>query len=360
MTPQSKPNTDDLRIREIKELVPPAHVFREYPVSNRAAQTTYAARQAIHRILHGADDRLLVVIGPCSIHDYDAALEYARRLAKEAERHAEDLVILMRVYFEKPRTTVGWKGFINDPDLDESHQINKGLRAARHLLRDLAALGLPVGTEFLDMTVPQFIADFVSWGAIGARTVESQPHRELASGLSMPIGFKNNTDGHVQSAIDAILAASSPHWFSSNTKHGVAAHFKSTGNPDCHVILRGGSKTGPNFDPMSVRATANALSRAGLNEHVMVDCSHGNSGKDPARQAEVASSVARQIREGSPYILGVMIESNLVGGRQDIGRRELVYGQSVTDACLSFEDSIPLLDELAESVSSRHPVEAHR
>ncbi len=351
---------DDIRIENARPLMPAAILIEEIPHTETTAELVYEGRRTVRDIVAGTDRRLLVVIGPCSIHDPSAALDYAGRLVETAKDYQDQLVLVMRSYFEKPRTTVGWKGFINDPDLDESHQINKGLRAARHLLRDLAALGLPVGTEFLDMTVPQFIADFVSWGAIGARTVESQPHRELASGLSMPIGFKNNTDGHVQSAIDAILAASSPHWFSSNTKHGVAAHFKSTGNPDCHVILRGGSKTGPNFDPMSVRATANALSRAGLNEHVMVDCSHGNSGKDPARQAEVASSVARQIREGSPYILGVMIESNLVGGRQDIGRRELVYGQSVTDACLSFEDSIPLLDELAEAVASRHPVEAHR
>ena len=352
MTPQSKPNTDDLRIREIKELVPPAHVFREYPVSNRAAHTTYGARQAIHRILHGADDRLLVVIGPCSIHDYDAALEYAKRLAKEAERHAEDLVILMRVYFEKPRTTVGWKGLINDPRLDNTFRINEGIRLARRILLEINELDLPCATEFLDTITPQYTADLIAWGAIGARTTESQVHRELASGLSCPVGFKNGTDGNMRIAVDAIRAANSPHHFLSVTKSGHTAIVSTMGNEDCHVILRGGRE--PNFDAASVDAACQEIARAGLAARLMVDFSHGNSRKQFKRQLEVCDSVAAQLAAGEERIVGVMVESHLVEGRQDLQpEKALTYGQSVTDACLGWDDSLTVLDRLAAGVRAR-------
>jgi 3-deoxy-7-phosphoheptulonate synthase len=357
MTPQTKPNTDDVRIKEIKELVPPAHVFREYPVSNRAAQTTYNARQAIHRVLHGADDRLLVVVGPCSIHDFEAAMEYARRLEKEMLRHADDLIIVMRVYFEKPRTTVGWKGLINDPRLDGSFRINEGVRLARKLLLEINDLGLPCATEFLDTITPQYTADLISWGAIGARTTESQVHRELASGLSCPVGFKNGTDGNVRIAVDAIRAASAPHHFLSVTKGGHSAIVSTAGNEDCHVILRGGKE--PNYDAASVDKCCQDIAASGLAARVMVDFSHANSSKKYERQIEVAKDVAGQIAGGDERIVGVMVESHLVAGRQDLSPdMPLEYGKSVTDACINWEDTLGVLETLAQGVRQRRLVEA--
>lgn len=357
MTPQTKPNTDDVRIKEIKELVPPAHVFREYPVSNRAAQTTYAARQAIHRILHGADDRLLVIIGPCSIHDYASAIEYAGRLAKEAEKYSEDLVVVMRVYFEKPRTTVGWKGLINDPRLDNTFRINEGLRLARRILLEVNELGLPCATEFLDTITPQYTADLIAWGAIGARTTESQVHRELASGLSCPVGFKNGTDGNMRIAVDAIRAANSPHHFLSVTKSGHTAIVSTVGNEDCHVILRGGKE--PNFDAPSVELACAEIAKAGLAARVMVDFSHGNSRKQYKLQLEVSDSVAAQVSGGDERIVGVMVESHLLEGRQDLlPDSDLQYGQSITDACIGWDDSLRVLAQLASAVRSRRLAEA--
>ncbi|GBG02505.1 phospho-2-dehydro-3-deoxyheptonate aldolase [Azospira sp. I13] len=353
----TKPVTDDVRIREIKELVPPAHVFREYPVSNRAAQTTYNARQGIHRILHGADDRLLVVIGPCSIHDYEAAMEYAQRLEKEAERLKEDLLVVMRVYFEKPRTTVGWKGLINDPRMDGSFRINEGLRLARKILLDVNETGLSCATEFLDTISPQYTADLIAWGAIGARTTESQVHRELASGLSCPVGFKNGTDGNVRIAVDAIRSASAPHHFLSVTKGGHSAIVSTAGNEDCHVILRGGKA--PNYDAASVDAACKDIAAAGLAARLMVDFSHANSSKKYERQVDVAKDVATQLTAGEDRIMGVMIESHLVEGRQDITPdKPLEYGKSVTDACIGWEDSVRVLDILARAVRERRLVEA--
>ncbi|MFT3849487.1 MAG: 3-deoxy-7-phosphoheptulonate synthase AroG [Propionivibrio sp.] len=348
----SKPNTDDLRIKEIKELVPPSHVFREFPVGVQAAQTTHNARQAIHRILHGADDRLLVVIGPCSIHDVDQAMEYARRLQAEVPRFEKDLLIVMRVYFEKPRTTVGWKGLINDPRLDNSFRINEGLRLARGLLLEINEMGLPCATEFLDTITPQYTADLISWGAIGARTTESQVHRELASGLSCPVGFKNGTDGNVRIAIDAIRAAQSPHHFLSVTKGGHSAIVSTTGNEDCHVILRGGQA--PNYDATHVDAAAREISAAALASRLMVDCSHANSSKEFKRQLEVAADVAGQLAKGEDRIFGVMVESHLVEGRQNLTPDvPLEYGKSVTDACLGWEDSLVALETLARGVRGR-------
>lgn len=358
-SPTSKPNTDDLRIREIKELVPPAHVFREYPVSNRAAQATHQARQNVHRILHGADDRLLVVIGPCSIHDYDAAMEYARKLAREAERLKGELVLLMRVYFEKPRTTVGWKGLINDPRLDGSFRINEGVRLARRILLEVNELDLPCATEFLDTITPQYTADLISWGAIGARTTESQVHRELASGLSCPVGFKNGTDGNLRIAIDAIRAAQSPHHFLSVTKSGHTAIVSTMGNEDCHVILRGGSA--PNYQSSDVDAACREIAAAGLAARLMIDFSHGNSSKQYKRQCAVGTDVCAQIAAGEDRICGVMIESHLVEGRQDlVPGKTLEYGKSVTDACIGWEDSVQLLDELAAAVQARRLAVASR
>lgn len=357
MTPQSKPNTDDVRIKEIKELVPPAHVFREYPVSSRAAQTTYTARQAIHRILHGADDRLLVVIGPCSIHDYAAAMEYARKLAKETEKYADDLVILMRVYFEKPRTTVGWKGLINDPRLDNTFRINEGIRLARRILLEINEMDLPCATEFLDTITPQYTADLIAWGAIGARTTESQVHRELASGLSCPVGFKNGTDGNMRIAVDAIRAANSPHHFLSVTKSGHTAIVSTMGNEDCHVILRGGKE--PNFDPASVDAACTEIAKSGLAARLMVDFSHGNSRKQYKLQMEVNDSVCAQLAAGEERIVGVMVESHLVEGRQDLApEKGLTYGQSITDACIGWDDSLGVLEKLAAAVRARRVAEA--
>ncbi|HUW39262.1 MAG TPA: 3-deoxy-7-phosphoheptulonate synthase AroG [Rhodocyclaceae bacterium] len=346
------PIVDDVRIKEIKELAPPAHILREFPASEAAAATTFAARQGIHRILHGADGRLLVVIGPCSIHDHDAALEYARRLRAVCGRYAADLLILMRVYFEKPRTTVGWKGLINDPHLDGSFRINEGLRLARQLLYEINELGLPCATEFLDAITPQYTADLISWGAIGARTTESQVHRELASGLSCPVGFKNGTDGNVKIAVDAIRAAASPHHFLSVTKAGHSAIVSTNGNEDCHVILRGG-KT-PNYDAASVDAACKDLGGAGLAARVMIDFSHANCGKQHQRQLDVARDVGEQLAAGDDRIFGVMVESHLQPGRQDLlPGKPLEYGVSITDACLGWEDSLSVLDILADAVRRR-------
>jgi 3-deoxy-7-phosphoheptulonate synthase len=344
--------TDDLRIREIKELAPPAHLIREFPCTEKAADTVYGARQAIHRILHGMDARLLVVIGPCSIHDPKAAREYARRLVAERKRHAADLEIVMRVYFEKPRTTVGWKGLINDPDLDGSFHINKGLRLARELLLDVAELGLPAGCEYLDMITPQYIADLVSWGAIGARTTESQVHRELASGLSCPVGFKNGTDGSIRIAIDAIKAAQQPHHFLSVTKGGHSAIVSTNGNEDCHVILRGGKA--PNYDAASVETACQELAKGGLAQRLMVDASHANALKKAENQVPVMADVAAQVAQGDGRVVGVMVESHLVGGRQDlVAGRPLTYGQSITDACLGWDESATVLETLAAAARER-------
>ncbi|HEX2605482.1 MAG TPA: 3-deoxy-7-phosphoheptulonate synthase AroG [Oxalicibacterium sp.] len=349
------PRTDDLRIREMKELTPPSHLIREFPCSEKVATTTSNARTALHRILHGQDDRLMVVIGPCSIHDPKAAMEYANLLIKQRERYAGELEIIMRVYFEKPRTTVGWKGLINDPYMDNSFRINDGLRMARELLVNINELGLPAGTEFLDVISPQYIADLISWGAIGARTTESQVHRELASGLSCPVGFKNGTDGNVKIAIDAIKAASQPHHFLSVTKGGHSAIVSTSGNEDCHVILRGG-KT-PNYDAASVEQACKEIAAAGLASRLMIDTSHANSSKKPENQIPVNANIAAQIAGGETRIVGVMVESHLVAGRQDlIPGKELTYGQSVTDGCINWEDSLGVLETLAEAVKQRRHV----
>jgi len=349
--------TDDLRIREIKELAPPSHLIREFPCTERAATTVYEARQAIHRVLHGMDDRLVVVVGPCSIHDVAAAREYAGRLVEVRRRLLADLEVVMRVYFEKPRTTVGWKGLINDPDLDGSFQINRGLRQARELLLHVAELGLPAGCEYLDMITPQYLADLVAWGAIGARTTESQVHRELASGLSCPVGFKNGTDGNVRIAIDAIKAAQQPHHFLSVTKGGHSAIVSTNGNEDCHVILRGGRS--PNFDAASVEAACQEMARAGLAQRVLVDASHANSARRWENQVPVCADVAAQVAGGDRRIVGVMVESHLVAGRQDlVPGRPLTYGQSVTDACLGWEQTVGALETLADGVRRRRLREA--
>jgi 3-deoxy-7-phosphoheptulonate synthase len=345
--------TDDLRIARLRPLIPPAILMEQHPISEHASTTVADGRDAATRIVRGEDDRLLVVVGPCSIHDVTAARAYGQRLRAEADRLADDLLIVMRVYFEKPRTTVGWKGLINDPRLDGSFAINEGLGRARHLLLDLAEMGLGAGCEFLDTITPQFIADLVTWGAIGARTTESQVHRELASGLSMPVGFKNGTDGNIQIAVDAIRAASHPHHFLSVTKQGVAAIVETRGNDACHIILRGGTRR-HNYEAEDVRAAARTLERAGLPPRIMIDGSHGNSGKDHTRQPAVAREIAAQVTEGSLHVFGVMIESHLVGGRQDVKPgRPLVYGQSITDACLGWDDTVPVLDELAKAVRAR-------
>jgi 3-deoxy-7-phosphoheptulonate synthase len=334
--PTAPKRIDDTRITEITELVPPSHLLREFPASERPATTTYEARQAIHRVLHGADDRLLVVVGPCSIHDYDAAIDYATRLAAIRSELAEFLIVVMRVYFEKPRTTVGWKGLINDPRLDDSFRINEGLRLARRILLEINELDLPAGTEYLDMITPQYIADLIAWGAIGARTTESQVHRQLASGLSCPVGFKNGTNGDVRIAVDAIKAASAPHHFLSVTKGGHSAIVHTAGNEDCHIILRGGKTT--NYDAASV----------------MIDCSHANSQKQHERQVDVARDVAAQVAGGDARIFGVMIESHLNPGRQDlVPGQALRYGVSVTDACIGWDATEGVLRELAQAVRAR-------
>ena len=343
---------DDTRIRAVRPLLTPALLDERLPAPDAAQDLVEASRAAISRVLHGADDRRVVVVGPCSIHDHDEALDYARRLKAEAERLADDLLIVMRVYFEKPRTTVGWKGYINDPHLDGSYAINEGLEMARRLLLDVLALGLPVGTEFLDLLSPQFISDLVSWGAIGARTTESQSHRQLASGLSCPVGFKNGTDGGVKVATDAIQAAQAPHAFMGMTKMGQAAVFETRGNDDCHVILRGGKA--PNYSKADVDAACALLAAAGLREQVMIDVSHANSSKQHARQIEVAGEVGRQLAAGDARIVGVMIESHLQEGRQDIvAGQALKPGVSVTDACIGFEQTMPLLQALAGAVRAR-------
>jgi 3-deoxy-7-phosphoheptulonate synthase len=346
--------TDDLRIRDVRPLIPPAILLEEIPISERASIVVSDARAAIANVIAGADRRLVVVVGPCSIHDTAAAFEYAGQLKTIAARLSDSLIVVMRTYFEKPRTSVGWKGLINDPDLDESFHINKGLRLARRLLLDVNDLGLPTGSEFLDTQIPQHIADLTSWVAIGARTAESQVHRELASGLSMPVGFKNSTDGSTQIAVDAVLTARSPHWFPSVTKQGVSAIFQTVGNDACHVILRGGTRTGPNYDADHIAKVCARLASKGLHERVMVDCSHGNSHKEHLRQAEVAAAIAEQIASGSQLIFGAMLESHLVEGRQDyVPGKPAVYGQSITDACLSLSQTEPLLELLARAQEKR-------
>ncbi len=346
--------TDDLRIRDVRPLIPPAILLEEIPLGERASNVVADARAAITSILAGEDDRLVVVAGPCSIHDPAAALDYASRLRRVAEGIADCVVVVMRAYFEKPRTVVGWKGLINDPDLDESYHINKGLRLARRLLLDVNELGLPTGSEFLDTQIPQHIADLTSWVAIGARTAESQVHRELASGLSAPVGFKNSTDGDTQVAIDAVLTARAQHWFPGVTKQGVSAILQTTGNTACHVILRGGARTGPNYQAERIDEVCGNLASRGLPPRVMVDCSHGNSQRDPRRQAAVAEDVARQVGAGSRRIFGLMLESHLVEGRQEyVPGRQLVYGQSITDACIGIEETERILETLADAARSR-------
>jgi len=349
---------DDKRINHLGPLIPPQILMEDLPLSLKAAETILEGRNSAESIIHGKDDRLLVVVGPCSIHDVKAALEYAAQLKAYADTASQDLLIIMRVYFEKPRTTVGWKGLINDPSLNHSFQINKGLRIARQLLLDLNEMGLPTGCEFLDTISPQYTGDLVSWGAIGARTTESQIHREMASGLSCPVGFKNGTDGGIGVAIDAIQSASHGHHFLSVTKQGLSAIVETTGNDACHVILRGG-KSGPNYSVQDIQAAATALAQHALSPVVMVDCSHGNSSKDHRRQPKVAECVADQLKHPDvtgDHIVGVMIESNLVEGRQDIpeiGPIKLNYGQSVTDACIGWEDTVQVLEVLREGVRER-------
>src|ERR1700759_4561687 len=345
--------TDDLRIRSTKVVLPPVFLEEELPATERASATVFQARNEIVNILKGNDSRLLVVVGPCSIHDTKAAREYAGLLQGAIEEFRSELRIVMRVYFEKPRTTLGWKGLINDPYLDESFKINDGLRIARHLLLDLAEMGVPAGTEFLDMISPQYIAGLASWGAIGARTTESQVHRQLVSGVSCPVGFKNATSGDVQVAIDAILSAAHSHTFLGHTHHGQSAIFVTSGNPDCHIILRGGRNL-TNYDAHSVADTTSQLEKAGLAPRIMIDFSHANSSKDFTRQALVCHDVAAQIAAGNRNIIGVMMESNLVAGAQKITPgKPLLYGQSVTDACIAWPETHGLLSELASAVRSR-------
>ncbi|MEA3405322.1 MAG: 3-deoxy-7-phosphoheptulonate synthase AroG [Pseudomonadota bacterium] len=349
----SQYQTDDLRIKNITEVRPPCELHEQFPITEMAAQTVYDTRQKIHNILSGRDDRLLVVIGPCSIHDAEAARDYADKLKTQIDKHQDDLLVVMRVYFEKPRTTVGWKGLINDPGLNESFEINRGLELARSLLVDINDKGVPAATEFLDLISPQYIADLVSWGAIGARTTESQGHRELASGLSCPVGFKNSTDGSFQIAVDAIRAANNPHIFMSLTKQGHSAIFETNGNPDCHLILRGGNE-GPNYDAENVKSAVELLQKAGVEDKLMIDCSHANSSKQHERQLIVAESIAEQMANGSYNIMGTMIESHFVAGRQDVKPGEpLTYGQSITDACIGWDDSEKILNILADGVKAR-------
>ena len=345
--------TDDERIQDVTPLPPPEHLIRFFPIRGTPVeQLIGSTRQSIRDIMQGRDDRLLVVIGPCSIHDPVAALDYARRLKPLREQYKDTLEIVMRVYFEKPRTTVGWKGLINDPALDGSFDINRGLRLARGLLRDINALGLPAGCEYLDTISPQYISDLVAWGAIGARTTESQVHRELASGLSCPVGFKNGTDGNVKIAVDAVGAASHPHHFLAVTKEGRSAIAATAGNPDCHVILRGGKA--PNYDAASIEAASRVLAKAGLPARLMVEASHATSGKDPDNQPAVVEDIAAQLEGGERRIVGVMVESHLVGGRQDlVDGQPLAYGQSITDGCLGWEASVQVLERLAAAVRAR-------
>ena len=346
-------DTDDLRIQSLHPLLPPAILMEELPIGEQASEVVTDARKRAEQAVRGQNDRLLVVVGPCSIHDTNAALEYGEKLVEAKQRYSDDLEIIMRVYFEKPRTTVGWKGLINDPNIDGSFKINSGLRAARKLLIDLADMGLPAGSEFLDTIVPQFTADLIAWGAIGARTTESQVHRELASGLSMPVGFKNGTDGSIQIAIDAVGASRQKHHFLSVTKQGLAAIVETKGNDCCHLILRG-SNRGPNFDRDSVSEVIEKLTSKDLRPNVMVDCSHGNSNKDHRKQPQVAADIAAQISAGSKDIFGIMLESHLVEGNQKYTSEEAAtYGQSITDACISWADTEPILENLARAVQSR-------
>ncbi len=355
MSEQSKnPATDDLRIRAIKKLMTPQSLMEEIPVEASVAQTVATARDGIHEVLHEKDDRLVAVVGPCSIHDPEAAMEYAGRLVEMQQKFKDQLLVVMRVYFEKPRTTVGWKGLINDPGLDGSFEINRGVRTARGLLRDINALGLPTGSEFLDLISPQYLADLVGWGAIGARTTESQGHRELASGLSCPVGFKNGTGGSVQIAVDAIGAAKNPHHFLSVTKEGTSAIFATEGNNDCHIILRGGPYT--NYDAASIDSASELLQKAGLPTRIMVDCSHANSRKKHKRQHYVCRDICAQLGYGDDRIMGVMIESNLEEGNQKLGASDLVRGKSITDACIGWEETTVLLSDLNDAVLARRAV----
>jgi 3-deoxy-7-phosphoheptulonate synthase len=347
--------TDDLRITWTKVVLPPVFLEEELPITEKASATVFKARTEIVNILNGKDNRLLVVVGPCSIHDTEAAREYAELLKGAISEFSQELCLIMRVYFEKPRTTLGWKGLINDPYLDESFQINDGLRKARHLLLDLAEMGVPAGTEFLDMISPQYVSSLVSWGAIGARTTESQVHRELVSGLSCPVGFKNGTSGNVQIAIEAILSAGQSHNFLGHTKHGQTAIFVTKGNRDCHIILRGGRQT-VNYDAASVQATCEQMEKAGIRPQVMIDCSHANSNKDHTRQPAVCHDIAEQIANGERRIVGVMLESNLIAGAQKLQKgKPLTYGQSITDACLGWDDTLHALHELARAIRSSRP-----
>ena len=345
--------TDDQRIQDITVLPPPEHLIRFFPIRGTAVETLIAdTRRRIHRIIKGEDDRQLEIVGPCSIHNPAAAIEYAHKLQAVREQYRDRLEIVMRVYFEKPRTTVGWKGLINDPYLDGSYRIDEGLRIARQLLTDINRLGVPAASEFLDTISPQYVADLISWGAIGARTTESQVHRELASGLSCPVGFKNGTDGNVKIAVDAVGAASHPHHFLAVTKEGRSAIAATAGNPDCHVILRGGKA--PNYDAASIEAASRVLAKAGLPARLMVDASHANSGKDPDNQPAVVEDIAAQLEGGERRIVGVMVESHLVGGRQDlVDGQPLAYGQSITDGCLGWEASVQVLERLAAAVRAR-------
>jgi 3-deoxy-7-phosphoheptulonate synthase len=344
--------TDDLRIQSTKVVLPPVFLEEELPSTDQASATVFQARNEIVNILKGDDSRLLVVVGPCSIHDTKAAREYAGLLKEAIAEFSNELRIVMRVYFEKPRTTLGWKGLINDPNLDGSFRINEGLRLARHLLLDLAEMGIPAGTEFLDMISPQYVASLVSWGAIGARTTESQVHRQLASGLSCPVGFKNGTSGNVQIAIEAMVSAAQPHTFLGHSKTGQSAILFTAGNPDCHIILRGGRQT-TNYDAAAVAETAKQMEKANVAPRIMIDCSHANSNKDYTRQGLVCRNVAAQIAAGDRRILGVMIESNLVAGAQTLAPgKPLVYGQSITDGCIDWKETEGLLTELAAAVRS--------
>ncbi|HVU16748.1 MAG TPA: 3-deoxy-7-phosphoheptulonate synthase [Candidatus Didemnitutus sp.] len=346
--------TSDLRIRTARPLLSPAILEEDMPLREAGAALVREGRRAVGEILAGRDDRLVAIVGPCSIHDPTAALDYARRLQGVVRDFDRDLLIVMRVYFEKPRTTIGWKGLINDPDLDGSFLVNKGLRLARQLMIDINAVGLPIATEFLDTTLGQYYADLVSWAAIGARTTESQIHRELASGLSMPVGFKNRTDGDLQVAVDAIVSARHPHCFPSLTREGAPAVLATTGNDQCHIVLRGGSRSGPNHGPESIAQAVALLRKASVPPVVMVDCSHGNSGKKHDQQPAVAAAIAKQVAAGERAIVGVMLESNLVGGSQNQEPgRALTYGQSITDACLSFDETLPVLRVLASAVAAR-------
>ncbi|HMD60536.1 MAG TPA: 3-deoxy-7-phosphoheptulonate synthase [Opitutaceae bacterium] len=347
--------TSDLRIRAMRPLPAPAVFEEAFPLDDAGALLIFRARREISAIMSGADDRLLLVVGPCSIHNPAAAVEFAANLRAAADRHAGELLVVMRVYFEKPRTVAGWKGLINDPDLDGTFHISKGLRLARRLMMEITAAGVPIATEFLDTILGQYYADLVSWGAVGARTVESQVHRQLASGLSMPVGFKNRTDGNIRVAVDAILSARHPHWFPSLTRKGTPASLETTGNDDTHLVLRGGTN-GPNCSSGDVRSAVDLLSGSGLPPYLMVDCSHGNSGKDAERQSVVVADLAARIGAGERAVAAVMVESNLLGGSQDYRAVPLLRGRSVTDACLSWENTIPLIALLAGAVRERRAV----